>query len=147
MSEVNNLVDSLTTLTGTYLGASYSELKYKYDITQNFIKGASSKYGVLAGDITGTIGATCFVTVDQTYEIVLTNTYKTINSNDVSKDEARIELQDISLNLYTDIIDKKAGRPDIVMNIRDLTSVLEDLDEDKLVVCRLQFTIQYRKRL
>ena len=147
MSQVNDLVTSLTTLTGTYLGSNYSELKYKYDISNNFTNGASSKYGVIAGDVTGTTGATCFVTVDQTYEIVLTNTYKTINSDDVSKDETRIELQDISLNLYTDIIDKKAGRPDIVMNIRDLTSVLEDLDEDKLVVCRLQFTIQYRKRL
>jgi hypothetical protein len=46
-----------------------------------------------------------------------------------------------------DIVNKKAGLPNIVMNISDLSSNIEELEEDKIVICRLNFTIKYRKAL
>jgi hypothetical protein len=147
MNEVSSLVTSLTSLCGTFLGASYSELKQKHNIELNAFKGSNNKYGVISRDISETTGATCFITVDQTFEINLTNSYSTVNNNDSSKDNAIIALQDISLELYNEIIKTKANNPSIVMVINSLSSTIEELEEDKVIINKLSFNIKYRKAL
>ena len=147
MSEVNDLVISLTSVCETFLGVTYSELKFKHEIEDNTFKGSNNKYGVIAQDITGTSGATRFVTVNQIFDINLTNSYITTVNGDSSKDNSRMILQDMSLDLYREILNTKAGSPSIVMNILDLSSEISELEEDKVIVNKLSFTIVYRKAL
>lgn len=147
MNEVNSLVSSLTSLCDSFLGTDYSELKQKHEVELNTFKGSNKKYGVISGDISGTSGATCFVTVDQEFTINITNSYVSVTTSDSSKDNAIIELQDISLELYNEIIKTKANNPSIVMIIDSLSSTIEELEEDKVIVNKLRFTIKYRKAL
>lgn len=147
MTQVRTIVDSLTTLTDTFLGVDYTELKYKHIIEDNSELGASKKFGVIAQDVNEVSGALGFVTVNQNYEITLTDKYKTLKGGDESKDNARIRLQDLSLNLYNEIIKQKAGSPSIVINVLDLSSVLEELEEDNVITNKLSFTVIYRKVL
>ena len=145
MNEVNNLSDNLTSLVGTFLGASYSVLKHKYEVEKNFVKGGSKKYGVIPRDINEIPGATCFITLEQGFEVIISDTYKTITTGDSPKDNAVKNLKDLGLDLYVEIVNLKANSPSIVMNIDEFNSTIEELDEDKLIINRITFTIQYRK--
>lgn len=147
MSEVNSLVTSLTSLCGTFLGVSYSELKHKHNISLNTFKGSNNRYGVISRDIVEASGATCFVTVDQSFEINLTNSYASISTSDSPKDSAIIDLQDTSLNLYNEIIRTKANNPGIVMIVNSLSTSITELEEDKVLINKLVFNIKYRKAL
>ena len=145
MSEVNTLTSNITTQVGTFLGASYSELKHKYEVEKNFVKGSSKKYGVVPRDINEVAGSVCFIHVEQQFEVIITDTYKTITTGDSPKDNAVRALSDLGLDLYVDIVNNKASSANIVININDFNSTIEELDEDKLILNRITFTIQYRK--
>lgn len=147
MNEVQSLVQSLTTVCSSFLGAEYSEMKFKRKIEDNSFMGSTKKYGVVSGDISDMSGATRFVTVTQNFDINLTNSYITTANGDSPKDNAIVELQDKGLELYREILNTKANNPAIVMNINSLSSNIEELEEDKVIVNKLSFDITYRKGL
>lgn len=147
MSRVRELVDNLKSITGAFLGTEYHELSSVYDLEENARLETELGYGVIAGDITLVEGNTGFNTMDQTFSIIVTDYYISTTDGDIDKQDKVIGLLDEIQDLYNKIVEIKAGLPAQVIIINDMSTNIEELDESKTVVARMDFNIKYRNKL
>lgn len=149
MGLATDLVDSVKTRMSNFLGSGYSELTNVTEIEKNAFKGANQRYGVLALEANEVAGVTCFLTVDQQFELTLTNGYySNVKASDEDKRTKTLELQDLMFDVYKDLKSNKAGRPDLVMHVLDLTiQDPEFLEENHVVAIKATLTIKYRSLL
>lgn len=146
MSTVTDLVTSIKSRMATVLGATYSELSNVTEIEKNAFKGADKRYGVMANQADEVEGTVCHLTVDQAFEITLTDGYfSNIKASDADKRAKTLALQDKISEVYRDIKTNKAGRPDLVIHTFGLSiAEPEFLEENHVVVVNATFTIKYR---
>lgn len=123
---------------------SKSQLKHVWDITANKTLGLSNHWGIRPLSRTQVSGVTKFVTVDQGFEIILSQDFVTTSRGDASVIDKIAELhQDID-TFYSDLQETKAGNTDII-NVSDLTVEEAEVDNNSSnVIVRGQFTIRYR---
>jgi len=127
------------------IGPTYIELAYIFDVTKNNFFGNNKRFGVrpLTADSVDTITNT--YTADQPFEIILTHGF--INQSNDKDQRAKVFLLTDRIDvLLKDIIKSKAGLNNIILKINEF-SILEPefLEEDKVVILRLQLTVQYRQ--
>lgn len=148
MSEISDITTNLKALLATQLGATYSELSHATIVEKNVFKGSSKKYAVLPKSLAQVDGVTCAVTVDQNFDLKLTDSYGGKSLNDTDKQTKTIALQELMFSLYKEIVNTKAGTPAIVIHTKDLTiGDPEYLEDDHVVVITATVTIKYRKQL
>lgn len=148
MANVADITASLKTLTATFLGASFSELAHATIVEKNTFKGGKKRYGVLPKEIDQVVGVTCYLTVDQAFEVILTDSYGGKALADADKQTKTIDLQDLMFDLYADIVKAKAGSPGIVIHIDDLSiAAPEYLEDDHIVKITASMNIKYRTQL
>jgi len=148
MSEVSDIATNLKALMATELGVEYSELPHATVIEKNSFKNGSKKYGVLPKSLDEVAGTTCNITVDQNFDLILTDSYGGKSLNDADKQAKTIALQELAFSLYKEVTSTKAGTPSIVIKTGDLTVAdPEYLEEDHIVVITATVTIKYRKQL
>ncbi len=149
-NEVATITASINTRTAAVLGSSYSELAFLNEIEKNNFKGANQRYGTQALAISsaeekGVLGS---FTVDQVFEISLTDFYASEQTGDSDRINKGIALLDQALLIYKDLINNRAGSPSIVIKTGDVsTSDPEYLTEDNVVVIKMQVLVTYRKQL
>jgi len=146
-NNTRTLVNALKTMTATFLGSEYQELSNVYDIEQNPNLETTLGYGVIAGDVILVSGNVGFNTVDQTYDVVLTDYYISTKDDDEGKQDAVIKLIDKCQDLYNEFVKTKLSLNAIIIIINDMSISIEELDDNKSVVARMQFTIKYRHQL
>ena len=146
-SNTRNLINALKTQTSTFLGTDYEELRNVYNIEQNPNLETTLGYGILAEDVVLVSGNLGFNTVDQTFSVVLTDYYVSTKEDDLCKQDAVIALLDKCQDLYNEYVKTKLNLNSIIINIDEMNVSIEELDEDKTVVARMQFIIKYRHQL
>ena len=142
---VNDLLDSIKTRVASVLGSEYGELPYVIDVSQNNFNQNHNRYGVIPAASFESESVTKYVTMIQSYQLVLTKAFIEDGISDADKQAKRTELQDLVYDIYKDLVNTKAGIPSIVMNITDLQ--VEDatyLNEEKVVVINASFNVLYR---
>lgn len=146
MGTTTDLISSIKTRMITVLGPDFSELSNVTEIEKNSFKGSDKRYGVLANQADEVPGTTCHLTIDQEFEITLTNGfYSNVKASDLDKRTKTLELQDLIKEVYRDLKSSKAGRPDLVIHTLEL-SVQEPvfLEENHVVAITATFTLKYR---
>ncbi len=148
MAEVTNIVAGLKTNMTTILGPTYTELSNATLIESNSFKGANKRYSVLAQGLDEVAGTTCHVTVDQRFDMILTDSYYSSIKNDSDKRTKTIGLQELAFDIYKEVVNTKANTPASVMLV-DTLAVADPsyLEEDNVVVITATITIKYRKTL
>ena len=120
-------------------------LSYTEDVAKNNLVQAGNRYAVRPLDATEVPGVTRFVTLDQTFEILLTNQYFEDKISDAKKVTASLDCRAKLLDIYKDLVQTKAGSPSLVLQVRDLEiQSPEFLESEKVVVQRATVTVTYR---
>lgn len=142
---INDLTSSIKTSIATTLGVEYSELPFVIDVSKNNFNQNHNRYGVIPVASFETASVTKYVTMQQTYTMVLTKAYIDDGIGDADMQAKRTELQDLFIDIYKNLVNSKAGIPSIVMNITDLN--VEDavfLGDEKVVIMNASFNVLYR---
>ena len=143
----SSIIDSLRTEVATILGANYQRLSYVHDVSKNDTRGIIKGYGVrgLSGsELDDLIGKN--ISIEQNYEIILTNDLITNGSTDVHIDNEVKSLQDNAQLIYEQIVYKKFN-PNIILVSGLSLDEPEILEEDNGIVQRFSVTIRYRVQL
>jgi hypothetical protein len=129
------------------LGSDYQELQYIYDIEKNTVRGARLAYGVrpLAADTAESV--TRVYTLDQAFEIILTDTFAR-GDNDSQRETALNIMYDKSDEIFKELVNHKINLANFVLNIFN-ASLLEPefLDDNKFIILRMQYLVKYRSAL
>lgn len=145
---ISSLVTSIKTRVSTVLGGTYSELGYALDITKNSLKGNEKRYAVLpksASEVSSIIG---FITLDQEFEVIITDNYINTSMSDSKAQDKAITLQDLALNIYNDLIQTKCGSPNTCITVSNFSlSDSQFLEKDSVVVQSMTFKIKYRNQI
>lgn len=141
---VEQIRDNFETEVSTALGATYSELKYKIDISQNNFKGNKLGYGVVPQEFEVVEGVIKSVTVDHTFDVVLTQDYHNQKS-DANQVTSALELFDKMNDVSDAVVSTNLGLAGTVFVVRMTgTDEPEYLEEDNVVVLRGKFLVKYR---
>lgn len=144
---VQDIVEAFESEIATELGATYSELIYKYDIEKNSFRTNDKRYGVIPLFAETVEGVLCHYTMDQTFQVVLTHGY--VSGVDSSDKESKLfllydKMSEITKMAYS----KKLGLSSTVLNINPVSiDDPEFLEENKVVILRGNYVVRYRERL
>lgn len=129
------------------LGAGFTELAHSLDPTKNKFLGGTQAYGVVPGVIVQRAGVNGFVTVDQRFQIVLTESFAPPKTGDASMLAAARTLHGRLETVYTRLVRTKAGVPASVINVFDLDAEVPEYFDSNVAVLRATITIKFRTAL
>ena len=142
---IEQINDAIEVRVLAVLGSPFLELDYVIVVDKNHFLNNKQRYGVrpLAGDSILTVTNT--YTANQVFEIIITHDY--VNQNDDTDQRAKMFLlQDKVDSLLKDIIKTKVGLNNIILKIDEFViAEAEFIEEESLVIQRLQLTVQYRQ--
>jgi len=149
MSDIMRTIrDGIETRVAAVAGGGYSKLAYVEQIEKNSFNTSNDRYGVRALGALQNPGVTRHTTFTQSFEVVLTKGYIQSSIDDTEQVEKSYDLRAIILDIYTDLVNTKAGVPAVVMNIFNLEfAEPEYLEEDKVVITRSTMDITFRLNL
>jgi hypothetical protein len=145
---VTDILTNAKSTISTTLGASYQELRFVYDVSKNDLRAAYLAYGMRPLSATtadsGTVRA---YTLDQGFEIILLNTSARPDS-DAEKTTAIGVMYDKCDEIFKALVNSKAGVPSYVLVVNQPSiSEPEFLEENKVIVLRMQLNIRYRSTI
>jgi len=146
---ITDLKAGIETRVAAVLGVEFSPLTNVTELEKNNFTGANKRYGIWAKQASEVAGVLKFLTIDQVFEIVLTDGFATrANASDADKREKTLNLQDQVCEIYADLKGTKSGSPGTVIDTQDLeVSSPEFLEDDHVVAIRFEVTVKYRKQL
>lgn len=143
-SNVTTLVSSIKARMASVLGATYSELAYGIDLSRNSFNGNFKRYGLMPSSMTETSSVTRYVTIDQTFDMILCDSFINVSMSDSAEQAKGPALQDLAYDIYRDLVSTKAGSSSIVINVSEFSTAAPETIEDKAVVLKASFKIKYR---
>ena len=144
MSAVSDIVTGIKAIVASELGGGFSELPFVLDVAKNRFAGGTKGYGVWTGQVVQASGVNGYVTVDQSFELVLTDTYGSTQTGDAAQRTAGIALHGRLEDIYVRISAEKAGVPSQVMNVTRLIATPVQFIDSNVAVLRATFDIKYR---
>lgn len=145
---VEQIANAMESEISGVIGAGYAELDYKYDVTKNDFFNNKQRYGVIPQGASTALSITKVYTLDHSFEVILTHDY--INKDKTDSDQRRVtyELFDKLDDIFRQLYRSKAGLPNIVLNIPEITIAEPEFFEDEsLVVLRAQLLVTYRNAI
>ena len=143
---VKSVYDALKSQVSTTLGATWSELSYLFNVEQNDRKEARKGFGVIPGAAVNNPSILKTYTLDQTFEIILTQT----NTNELKDDDKINALLDDLYNqaseIFKDTLNTQLGIPTIVFTVSD-PNMNEPEFTENYIVLRIQVTVKWRESL
>lgn len=141
------LTNVLSTISST-LGGSYQELRHIYDVTKNDIRTAKLGYGVRPLSASNSEpGILRVYTVDHGFEVILTDTI-TRGASDTERTTAIGTMYDKADEIFKALVNSKAGSASYVLVVNNPSmSEPEFLEENQIVVLRMQLNIRYRSAI
>lgn len=141
---VTSLVTSIKARQASVLGATYSEIGFIYEIEKNPFKGNAKRYGVFPSSASEVQGNTRAVTVDQVFEMVITDGFINTAMSDSLEQTLKQTLQDLSFSIYQDLAQTKCGANSSVLLVSNFELLEPQTIENNVAVQRSRFTIKYR---
>ena len=148
---MSNLVDQIITgieKRASIVLSSYNPLRYYYDLEKNDYKGNSKRYAVLPMAAENQDGVTRSVTIEQEFQIVLTDNYTNDAKSDTDLQEVIKSLYDQQDDLLNDLALTKLGVSSIVLLV--VFKGFEEpeiLEESKTTALRMNISVRYRRNL
>lgn len=143
-STVGDMLTGIKGIIANQLGATFKELPFSLDVTKNRLLGGTRGYAAWAGLMNESPGVTGFVTVDQTFEMTLTDSYGSSQTGDAAQRAVGIQLYDRLEAIYVRLVSEKAGSPARVMNVSRLIVEPIQFIDSNVASLRATFDIKYR---
>lgn len=141
---VSDIVTGIRAVASNALGASWQELRYWYEIDKNDIRTAALAYNARPLGAIPVDGAMKFYTVDQTFELILTDVI-TRGLGDSERETALLQLYDKADEIFKDLHNTKVnGTAGVLLVSQPSLAEPEFLDDKKIIVLRMQFVVKYR---
>ena len=146
-NKVEQIVTAIEAQIATTL-SEYTALNYVNDIEKNSFVGNKKKYGVKPLGLDRAAGVTRSHTVDQIFQVILTDDYTNSPANDESARSKIYSLFDKMNDLEKQFFKSKIGLTSIVL-FMNLTSIEdpEVLEENKVIALRGNFLVKYRTNI
>lgn len=144
---VEQIITGVKAVAVAQLGSTYREIPFVYEVEKNNVRTAHLGYGLrpLAADFTTSVNRS--YALDHRFELILTNSVARTDSN-AQHLTALNTMYDQADEIFKDLVQTKVGLPTLVLNVFDPSlSEPELLDENKIVILRMQFTVKYRSSL
>jgi len=126
------------------LGADWKAIQYLEELEKNNALCQDKSYGIRALEATEVEGVTKFVTLDQTFELVLVRSKLTKSTGDSDLLELSYDNRNAVLCAYKDLARTRIGGANVLL-VNSLTiSEPEFIEDGKVVVQRAQFNVKYR---
>lgn len=126
----------------------YRELAYVNDVKVNSFRQAGDSYGVRPGSAEEVPGVTRFITIRQTYEILLAATYPLDRVGDSAAVDRALDLYESIHAVHTRLTANRCGAPSSVMNVTGLKIDEPEYDTDeKTIVVRARLDVTYRVQI
>lgn len=127
---------------------AYDPLRYYFDLAKNDYAGNNSRYAVIPKEVEAQAGVIRSVTVNQDFQIVLTNGYRNNPKSDTDLQAVVKDLYDKMDDVLHDLFLTKLGSPSIVLLVT-LNSIEEPeiLEENKVIALRMNMNVRYRRDL
>lgn len=127
------------------LGSSYKTLAYLEDIDKNNFLSNHNRFGTRALGATQIPGVTKYVTLTQTFEVVLTKGYNENSIDDEAQRDAALDNRANLLDIYKRLVNNHAGLPLVVVNIFGLDLAdPEYIEGSKVAIQRARMDVTYR---
>lgn len=146
-SNATTLISTIKTRVAQVLGATYSEIAYALDLSKNSFKGNFKRYGVLAKGSSETSSVNRYVTIDQTFELILTDSFMNTAMSDSLEQAKGPSLHDLAFDIYRDLVNSKAGSPSFVLLVNNLSISEPETMDGNVVVVKATFNIKYRNAI
>lgn len=146
-NKVQQIIEAIESQCSKHL-VTYQKLKYVYDVQKNTFKGNPKKYGVRPLGASETDGVIRASTLDQNFQIILTDNYVNAQDNDQGLQDTVKDLFSKMNDLEKQLFKSKLGLSSIVL-FTSLESIDEPeiFEEDKIAVLRAEFLVKYRTNL
>lgn len=144
---VQDILTQTKALAATTFGATYQELRYVYDVAKNDIRSGRLAYGVRPLSAATSAGVTRVYTMDHVFELVMTDTAARTDSDENAEDALNVMYSKAD-DLFKAMVNTKISLASTVLNVFNPSiSEPEFIDDQKLIVLRMQFTVMYRSAL
>ena len=148
MTQITDIKNSIITRLIAVLPSDYKALAYIEEIEKNNNTQIKRAYGVQALEAEEVSGVNKVYTIDQTFEVIITDNYNHSQVNDNDYQNKTYDIREQCLAIYKDIVNTHAGLPGTVLNVSSLfIDIPEQDDESKSVIQRINFLIRYRVSL
>lgn len=150
MGTITDISNSMESIIETALSAQkFIKLDYRYLIDKNDNRQGQTAFAVRSMTGFRSDGVLRSATIDQDFEIILTDTYEPNGDDDLSQHDTLLSLADNMVDIIVKELHlKKGGIPAQILLI-DLVEIKEPefLEESNLAILRATFTIKYRKQI
>ena len=141
---VKNIIDNSKTQAIAVLPSTYKELRYIHSVENNDIRNATNGFAVRPLGASTAESVLKTYTLDHEFELILTNTDPR-RLNDSQIEDALDDMYDQADDVFVKFVNSNLALPGIVLRVSDPTiSEPELLNEEKLIVLRMQYTVKYR---
>lgn len=144
---VGDIRTELNTLAVSTFPSSYNKLRKVFEVETNDLRNLREAYGIRVLDGLQNNDVTKSLTIDSTWELILTNTNTDDRDDEVTQDVID-DLHDKADEFFATVVNTKVNLPSLVVFVGDESfNEPELLEENKYVILRFQFTIRYRRQL
>lgn len=145
MSNTLAILAGIKNIVSATLGVSYSELTHVLSLEKNRFDGASQRYGVIPQAQSETSGTTQANTIDQTFAIVLTDSYISSALTDSGIIDKIVELMGKFEDINKQLVIQKAGVPSVLFVGDFAISEALVVEEDKLIIIEGRVNVRSKK--
>ncbi len=140
---VADILTGIKAIVVAELGAEYRELPFSLDVAKNKFQAGTKAYAAWAGPIVQAEGVNSYVTVDQAFNLTLTESYGSSQVSDAQQRVAGQSLYERFEQIYVKVSAQKAGVPSRVMIVQRL-SVPSLSFLDGTAILSASFELKYR---
>jgi hypothetical protein len=144
---VQNILNNVKSTAATVLGATYKELRYVYAIEKNDLRSSEKAYSCRPLSASPAESIVRHYTLDHQFELVLTDTVGR-SDDDSQRFDILHTMYDKADEIFKELVNTKLSLSSTVLNVASPSmSEPEFINDNKLVILRMQFTVKYRSEL
>jgi hypothetical protein len=124
---------------------TYKKASFVYDLSLNNRKQSKKVYAITPQSASNVSGSTLTVTLDQTFDVTLSDTYSPKNDSDINLQDKVLEIHSDIETVYKELFQRRLGLAKVlVVQVVDISS--PEIDNDNNTVSlTASFSVKYRK--
>lgn len=146
LDPISSIVEELCNCAQGVLGTDWKKIKYLEDLEKNHNLTQNRVFGIRALEASEVEGIMKYVTLDQTFELVMVRSKLSKANGDSDIRKLSYENRDQAFCVYKKIAQTHLGGLALIVN-NLVISEPEFIEEDKVVVQRITFNIRHRCKI